>query len=94
MPAIGDLHRARSTDGSSFGEERRPVAADDLDSWPFPQPGRDSRRLSIGQQIDGPMRFQVDDDSAVGATLAGGVLVDSDRAGRRRLRFGQSADQA
>ena len=94
VPPVRDLDSLRCPGGGAFGEERGTVAADDLDTGPLCQPCGQSRCLPVGQQIDGAPRLDVDEDRAVVAALAGGVLVDADDPGRGHFRLGKCIDQA
>lgn len=51
MEPVGDLDRGGRPDSGALGEEWSAVAADDLDPWALGQPGRDSARLAIRQQV-------------------------------------------
>ncbi len=93
MPPVRDLDRLRRPGCGAFCEERRPVPADDLDTGPLGKPGGQARCFSIRQEIDRTAGFDVHQDSAVAAALAGGVLVDADHPRCRHLRLGQRLDQ-
>lgn len=93
MPPVRDLDGLRRTGGGALGEERRPVPAHDLDAGPIGEPGRQAGCLPVGQQVDRTAGFYVDENGAVVAALAGGVLVDADHT-RGHLRLGKGVDQA
>lgn len=78
VPPVRDLDGLRGAGGGAPGEERCPVPADDLDAWPFGEPDRQAGCLPVGQQVDGAAGLDVDEDGAVMAALAGGVLVNAD----------------
>ncbi|WP_326815646.1 hypothetical protein [Streptomyces sp. NBC_01763] len=51
--AIGRrLEGLRGAAGGTFGEEGRPVTADDLDAGPLGEPDRERVRLPIGKEVD------------------------------------------
>lgn len=93
VPPVRDLDGLRGAGGGAFGEERRTVTADDLNARPFGEPGRQAGRLPVRQQIDGAAGLDVDEDGAVVAALAGGVLVDADHPRRGDIGLGQRIDQ-
>jgi hypothetical protein len=94
MPPVRDLDGLRCPGGGALGEERGTVAADDLDTGPLCQPRGQSRRLPVGQQVNWAPRLDIDEDRAVVAALAGGVLVDADHPRRGHVRLGKRVDQA
>jgi hypothetical protein len=58
------------------------------------QPSRDRVTLAVGQQVDRPVAFQIDDDRAVALAAPPGPVIDADDA-RRRCWFNRhSPDQA
>lgn len=93
VPPVRDLDGLWGADGGAFGEEWRPVPADDLDARPFGEPGSQAGRLPVRQQIDGAPGLDVDEDSAVVAALAGGVLVNADHPRCGDLGFGKIVHQ-
>ncbi|MDQ0946532.1 hypothetical protein QFZ24_000455 [Streptomyces phaeochromogenes] len=80
MPSVGDLAGLWSAAGGSFGEERSPVTADDLDAGPLGEPGRERVCLPVGQQVDRTTCFDVDEHGSVDPAPALGVFVDADHA--------------
>lgn len=50
MPSARDLEGLRGAAGGTFGEEGRPVTADDLDAGPLGEPGRKRVHLPIGNR--------------------------------------------
>ncbi|WP_406310845.1 hypothetical protein [Streptomyces sp. NBC_00623] len=88
MPPVRDLDRLRRPGCGAFCEERRAVPADDLDTGPLGESGGEARCFPIRQEIDRTAGFDIHQNSAVMAALAGGVLVDADYPRRRRLRLG------
>jgi hypothetical protein len=93
VPPVRDLNGLRGTGGGACGEERRPVAADDLNAWPVGEPGRQAGRLPVRQQVDGAAALDVNEDGAVVAALASGVLVDADHPRRGDLGIGECVDE-
>lgn len=93
MPPVRDLDGLRGAGGGTFGEERRPVPAHDFDTRPVGEPGRQAGRFPVRQQVDGTAGLHVDEEGAVVAALAGGVLVDADHPRCGDLRFGQRVHQ-
>lgn len=94
MPPVGDLHSLRRSGSGTFGEERRAVPADDLNTRSLGEPGGQTGCLPVRKQIDRPTGFDVHQHGAVVVTLAGGVLIDADHPRRGHLRLGQGIDQA
>lgn len=93
VPPVRDLDGLRGAGGGAFSEERRPIPADDLDTWPFGEPGRQSGCFPVGQQVNGAAGLDVDEDGAVVAAFAGGVFVDADHTRDGHLGLGKSVDQ-
>lgn len=65
MPPVRDLHRVRCAEAGRLGVGAGPVTADDPHPGMRPQPGRDRVRGAVGEQIQRPMRVDVDHDGAV-----------------------------
>ncbi|KRD23510.1 hypothetical protein ASE41_11290 [Streptomyces sp. Root264] len=93
VPSVCDLDRLRRSGGGTFCEERRAVAADDLDAGPLGEPGGQAGCLPVREQVDRTAGFDVHQDGAVVATLAGGVFVDTYHSRCGHLRFGQRVDE-
>lgn len=93
VPPVRDLDGLRGAGGGTFGEERRPVPAYDLNARPVGEPGRQAGCLPVGQQVDGTVGLDVDEDGAVMAALAGGVLVNADHTRGSDLGLGERIDQ-
>lgn len=94
MPSVRDLDRLRRSGGGALGEERCSVPADHLGAWPLGESGRRTGCLSVREEINGTAGFDVHQDSAVVAALAGCVLVDTAHPRRRHVRLGKRVDQA
>jgi hypothetical protein len=77
MPPVRNLDGLRGAGRGTLGEERRPVPIHDFDTRPVGEPGRQTGRFPVGQQVDGVAGLNVDEDGAVVAALKGGVLVDA-----------------
>jgi hypothetical protein len=70
MPAVGNLDGAGCPGANALGVGAGPITRDDLHAWVIPEPGRDGQGLAIGQQVDGPVALEVDDDGAVAPAAA------------------------
>src|SRR5262245_51119671 len=82
MPAVGDLEGLGRAGVGSLGVSSGAVAGDDLDARMFAEPFLDGRGFAVGQQVDDPSAFQIDDYRAVTLSLAEGPVVDADVARR------------
>jgi hypothetical protein len=80
-PSVGDLAGLRGAAGGTFGEEGRPVTADDPDAGPLGEPGRERVRLPSGTEADRAACLDVDEHGSVDTALALGVPVHADHAG-------------
>lgn len=78
MPAVGDLGSSRRSGADAFGIGARAVAGHDGDARVGLQPSRDRLRLSIRQQLDGAVAFQIDDERAIAPAAAPSPVVDAD----------------
>ena len=85
VPAVGHLDGVGRAVPRPFGIGAAAVAGDDLDAGMRPQPGRQAAAGAIGQEIDGAVPLQVDQDRAVGQALVDRPVVDAEH-GRRRQR--------
>ena len=83
MKAIGDLLRLRCTQPCAFGIGTRTVAANDLDAGVCGESIDQRLALSICQQIDDLMCFQVAENSSVCMALAFRPIIDPQYARRR-----------
>lgn len=84
----------RGAAGGAFGEEGGTVAADDLDAGPLGEPGRQRVRLPARQEVHRATCLDVDEHSSVDVSLALGVFVHADHAGRGGRRVRQRGDQS
>jgi hypothetical protein len=75
VPSVGAVLGARSAVAGAVGEERRAVAADDLDTGVLAQPGGQRLGLAVGQQVDGLTGLAVEQNGAVPSALPRGELV-------------------
>ena len=82
VPPVGHLHRVGRRLAGRLGVSGRPVPGDDLRPRVGRQPRRHSGRLAVREQVDGAAAFQIDEDGAVGPTLAEGEVVDAQDPGR------------
>lgn len=81
VPPVGDLESLRGAAGGAFGVEDSAVVADDLNSGPLGQPGRERLRISVRQEIHRPTCLDVNEDRSVDPALALSVFVHANRAG-------------
>ena len=58
------------------------------------QPRGDGQSRAVGQQVDGASSLQVDDEGAVGLSLADGPVVDADRSRWVSLRQREAMQEA
>lgn len=93
VPPIGDLQGLWGAAGGAVGEERGPVAADDLDAGALGEPGREGVGLPVGQEIDRTTCLDVDVHGSVVLSLALGVFIHPEHAGRGRGRIRKRGDQ-
>ena len=75
------MHDFRRTETSSFGIAAGAVTGDDLYAGMISQPGGNGLGVAIGQQVDGPVALQIDDDGAVAPAAAPGPVVDANDPG-------------
>lgn len=61
------------------------IPTHDLDTHMSGQPGRELVATAIRKQIDRPMSLQIDQNTAVGVSLAEGTVVDAEHAGIRKI---------
>ena len=94
MPAIHDLDRGWSAGPHTVGVGPGPVTGNDLHARMRLQPRRNRLRVAVGEQVDGAIAFQIDNDRAVALALAPGPIVDADDARCRHHRQGSRPDQA
>lgn len=87
VPPVGNLSRLGCPGRGAFGEERSPIPADHLDAGPFGQPLCQAGCLPVRQQVHWPSGFDIDQNRAVDAALARGVLIDADHSRGRCLRI-------
>jgi hypothetical protein len=81
--AVGDLDRLGSAAGGTVGTVRSPVATHAPDLWLVLQPGCAGVGLSVGEQVDNLVAFEIDQDCRVGLAAAQPPIVDThDVAGR------------
>lgn len=81
---IEDMLGLRRADAGALGEDVGAVASDDLDARMGVQPRGDAPGVTVGQEIEDGVTFEVDDHGAVAAPAPLGPLVDADdtRLGR------------
>ncbi len=89
VPPVGDMDGIGRTAATAIGVARAPVAGDHLNTRAGAQPSCEAVGLSIGQQVDDAVAFQVNEDRAVTLATLPGSVVDPEHArrhdkGRRR----------
>nr|WP_233416351.1 hypothetical protein [Streptomyces sp. N35] len=77
-PAVHDLNHRRVALECGPSEIARTGPADHPHCWMRAQPRRHRRDLPVGQYVDAPTGFGVDDDRGVEVAFEQGELVDSD----------------
>lgn len=80
VEAIEDLLGLRGTGAHALGEDLGAVAGDDLDARMGAQPSGDAPGVTIGQEIDDGMPFEIDDHGPVAPPASPCPLVDPDNA--------------
>lgn len=89
MPAVGDLRCIGSTATGAVSINASAIASDDFDARMTFQPSRDRVGISVRQQIEDAVAFQIADDRSVALPLAPGPVDDADHPRRvRRLEPG------
>lgn len=81
MPSIQDLDRLGQCPTNGSGVFSRAIATDHSDVGMLCQLGLHHGLGSVGQQIDGPMSFQINDHGAVGLATPEGKVIHADDAG-------------
>ena len=93
MEAIGNLLGSRRPRGRSLGVDSAPVAADDPDAGVVFQPSCQLICGSVGQQIQGPMPFQITQDCSISPSLMPRPVIHAQYSRLGRIRKGLRADQ-
>jgi hypothetical protein len=78
VEAIDHLYRLRRPSANAIGVEVTAIATDDGDRRMLGQPGGDAGRRAVWQEVDHPMRQEIDQDGAVPMAPPPGPLVDAD----------------
>jgi hypothetical protein len=94
MPAVSDLDGLGRAGAGPLGVSSGAVAADDLDARMFTEPFLHGCGFAVGQQVDDPSPFQINDDRAIVLSLAEGPVIDADIAGRWGRLVGSTLDAA
>ena len=89
VEAICYLGSVRRALGSSFGVGPGSIPADDFDPRMLTQPGRQGFGRPVGEQVDGLVAFQVNQDRAIGLPLAQRKIVYAKNARRDRRWLAQ-----
>ncbi len=82
MPAIRDLLRVRRALPHRVRVGAGAVAGDELDPSVTPQPGRQRAGLAVGQKLDDPVAFQVDQNGSVVLAAPPRPVIDPEHAVR------------
>jgi hypothetical protein len=80
VPAVRDLDGLGRAAANAVGVSTGAVTRDDVDAGMVAQPSPNRLRLAVGQNIDGTVALQIDDDRAVALSLAPSPVVDADDA--------------
>ena len=83
VPAVRDLAGLRGAVADSVGVGPGPVPGDHLDAGMPPQPGSQRARLSVWQQVDHFIAFQIHEHRAVAMATAQRPVVHPEHPGRR-----------
>ncbi|GJE04671.1 hypothetical protein GMJLKIPL_6635 [Methylobacterium isbiliense] len=94
VPPIGDLESGGGARRGCSGVLGRAVAGDDLDTRMATQPRGDGHRRAVGQQVDRASAFEVNEEGAVGPSLADGPIVDADGSWWSRTRQREAVQEA
>ena len=86
VPAVGHMYRFRSALAAADGIPLAAVAGDHLGSGIRLQPAGERLCLPIGQQLDEPMPFEVNERGAVAPAFTLGPVVHPENARGIRLR--------
>ena len=93
MPPVSDLDRQRCALSCPFGVAPAAVPADDLHPGVGIEPGAEGFRGPLGQHVDRPAGFDVDQDGAVDVSLAQREVIDAEHQRSPFIRVGGGADQ-
>ena len=77
MEAIGHLNRLRGSTGGAVGVDPAPITADDFRSGMRFQPGSQAIGGAVRQQVNGGVRFKIDQDGPVTLPFAPSPIVDA-----------------
>ena len=93
MKPIHDLHGLRSAAPDAVGVEGTAIPTDDRHRGMLGQPGRQTVRRALGQEVEHLMVLQIDEDGAIALPPPPRPLIDANdlrrRGGRRRGRLHQ-----
>lgn len=85
VETISDLQGLGRTQACPVGIFAAAIPADDMDAGMGAQPRGQAASAPVGEEVDNPVPFEVDQDAAVGAPAAKGEVVHTEHA-RRGLR--------
>jgi hypothetical protein len=76
MKAIGDLRGLRRTLCGASGIVLGTVAGNNFNAWMVAQPRRDGLGGTLGQEINRPTSFEIDQNGSIDPALAEGKIID------------------
>jgi hypothetical protein len=94
VPSVADLHRVGQGAADGLGVGGGAVAAHDLDTRMFAQPGLQGGRVAVGQDRDASAGFGIRDDRGVAVAAAQGEIVHADHPWDGLLRQRQASQMA
>ena len=77
VEAIDHLHCLRRPSANAIGVEVTAIATDDGDRRMLGQPGGDAGRRAVWQEVDHPMRQEIDQDGAIVMAPPPGPLINA-----------------
>ena len=94
VKAVGNLHGVWGPGCGSLGIRFGPIARDNGNPWMLFEPGGEGVCIPSLDEINRPVRFQIDHQGRVGVATAQGQVVDAKDLWRRGLWHGETTDQA
>lgn len=94
MPSVGHLNGFGCTLANAVGVGAGAVAGDDRHPGVRLQPRGDGVGLAVGQQVDGAVALEIDDDGAVALATTPCPIIDPDDARRWGRLHGHRPNQA
>jgi len=90
MPPVGDMDGIGRTAATAVGVARATITGDHLNTGVGAQPSCEAVGLSVGQQVDDAVAFQVNEDRAVTLATLPGPVIHPEHARRRGGRRGRA----